>query len=72
MTDTIAINITKIEQVRELPKCELRCYSLSDGWTIERAIEMYENYYHRSPERGWQWGNYLYLEAPAKDGGADE
>ena len=61
MTDTIAINITKIEQVRELPKCELACFSL-DTDTLETAIEKYERTYRISPEKGYRWMNYLYLE----------
>jgi len=62
MTETTAINITKIEQVRELPKCELVCFSLSNGETVETAIEKYKRTYRMSPQRGWLWGSYLYLE----------
>ena len=63
MTDTAAINITNIKDGRELPAPEkLRCYSLDREETIETAIGKYRNYYRRSPERGWLWGRYLYLE----------
>ena len=63
MTDTVAINITSIKDGRELPAPEkLRCYSLDREETIETAIDKYEKYYRRSPERGWLWGSYLYLE----------
>lgn len=63
MTDAIAINITTIKDGRDLPGADsLQCYHLSQGETIETAIEKYENYYRRSPERGWKWGAYLYLE----------
>lgn len=59
---TVAINITKIEHVNMLPKCEMQCYSLTQEETMETAIEKYEVYYRRSPGRGWLWGSYLYLE----------
>ena len=62
MTETVAINITTIEHVKQLPKCELSCFYLDKSETIETAIEKYEKYYRRSPERGWLWGSYLYLE----------
>jgi len=62
MTDTVAINITKIEHCKMLPKGEVRCYSLVGGETIETAIEKFENCYRRTPTNGWMWGSYLYLE----------
>ncbi|KKT30338.1 MAG: hypothetical protein UW18_C0018G0016 [Microgenomates group bacterium GW2011_GWF1_44_10] len=62
MTETTAINIITVEQVRELPSEELVCFSLSNGETIETAIEKYERTYRMSPQRGWLWGSYLYLE----------
>lgn len=61
MTDAIAINITKIEQVRELPKCELAHYSLY-GDTIETIIEKYERNYRHPPSKGYRWGDYIFLE----------
>jgi hypothetical protein len=62
MTETIAINITKIKDGRELPAPDkLRCYSLDREETIETAIEKFEKYYRRSPERGSIWGWYLFL-----------
>jgi hypothetical protein len=39
---------------------------------VDNALSCFRATYNQDPKRGWQWGNYLYLEAPAKDGGADE
>lgn len=55
-------NITKIENVKMLPKGEMRCYSLTGNETMESAIEKYEKLYRVPPTRGWLWGSYLYLE----------
>ena len=61
MSEINVINITKIEQVRELPKSELACYSLHND-TLETIIEKYERNYRHPPSKGYRWADYVYLE----------
>ena len=62
MSEAIAINITKIEHCKELPKCETHWFLLINGETIETALERFENTYQRLPTQGWYWGSYLVLQ----------
>ena len=56
------MDITEVKNTKELPACELRCYTTSDGEALESASAKFAAIYGHPPVRGWAWGHYIYFE----------
>ena len=59
------MTIIECASMREVPDYELWAPQvLTKDYTVDNAIADYVRHFGVQPTKGWQWGNYLYIEKP--------
>lgn len=56
------MEIIVVEQIRDVPIKDVRCYRLDAGHTIQDWTNVFEKQYGYQPAKGWKWGTYVYFK----------
>jgi len=58
------MQITQIDQLKQLPAVNCRAYAIGQRYTTDDAATSYEHRYGVKPELAWQWHGTLYIQEP--------